>query len=63
MGVDPNNVSVDWSAANPDSNINVNTLSTNAETPNPLITPCIESKNPLISKGFFTENSLENTTH
>lgn len=57
MGIDPNNVSIDWSTINSDSNVNVAPQSTSTGASNPLITTCIENgNNLLISHEIFTEN-------
>lgn len=62
MGIDPNDVSIDWSTLNTDSNINVIPQSINAETPETLITSCNESQNPLLSHGMYIENIISPKT-
>lgn len=62
MSVDPNDFPVDWSTTNSDSNINIGTQPTNAETSNPLITSCTEGANSLISHEIFTEGGFRNIT-
>lgn len=58
MGVDPNNINIDWSSLANGANSTVNTItsSTTGTTQNPLITSCTEGANPLISHEVFTEN-------
>lgn len=58
MGVDPNNVNIDWSSITNGANTTINTVASPATgtTQNPLITSCTEGANPLISHEVFTEN-------
>ncbi len=58
MGIDPNNINVDWSSLANGVNSTVNTITSTptGTTHNPLITSCTEGVNPLISHEVFTEN-------
>lgn len=58
MGVDPNNINIDWSSLANGANSTVNTITSSATgtTQNQLITSCTEGANPLISHEVFTEN-------
>lgn len=57
MGVDPNNIEINWSSsvAGTSSTTN-NVASSTGTTQNPLITSCIEGSIQLISHEVYTEN-------
>lgn len=58
MGVDPNDIDIDWSSLANQTNSTENTilLSATDTTQRPLITSCTESANPLMSHEIFTQN-------
>ena len=58
MGVDPNNIEIDWSSSIPGANstANTDTSSSAGTNQNPLITSCMEGANLLISHDVYTEN-------
>lgn len=58
MGVDPNDIDIDWSSLANQTNSTENTipLSATDTTQRPLITSCTEGANPLMSHEVFTQN-------